>query len=331
MPLKENSPDPMNDVLTAAGFRAAGAAHRLGVFETLREGPLTVAETAQRLRSDERGIHLLLDTLEVFGYVTRDDGRYANSQMSAEWLLPGESGSFGPAFDFWSTIVFQLWADLERSIGEGHPPLDFYQWLEQHPDTRNNFQTVMRTIARTVAPEVVATVELTSPAGRLIDIGGSHAEYSLAFCERYPELTATVFDLAGALQTAPGDLPPRITLQPGNFLTDDLGTGYDTALLMSVVHGHLPDVNITLLRKVAAALNPGGQLLILEQLADPASTEAPNAFNRIFSLNLFHLQGGQTYPYEEIARWLTAAGFTNPQRFDLKESPGDSVIVARKG
>jgi hypothetical protein len=331
MPLKENSPDPMNDVLSAAGFRAAGAAYRLGVFETLREGPLTAAQTAQRLRSDERGIQLLLDTLEVFGYVTREDGRYANSAMSAEWLLPGDSGSFGPAFDFWSTIVFQLWADLEQSIREGQPPLDFYQWLEQHPDTRQNFQTVMRTIARAAAPEVVATVELTAPTGRLLDIGGSHAEYSLAFCRRYPELSATVFDLPGALHAATGNVAPRITLQPGNFLTDDLGTGYDTALLMSVVHGHLPETNITLLRKVAAALNPSGQLLILEQLADPAATEAPNAFNRIFSLNLFHLQGGQTYPYEEITRWLTTAGFTNPQRFDLKESPGDSVLMARKG
>lgn len=334
MPLAENSPDPMNDVLTAAGFRAAGAAHRIGIFETLRHGPLTAAETAGRLQADARGIHLLLDTLEVFGYVTREDGHYANSPMSAEWLVPPEPGGFGPAFDFWGTIVFQLWNDLERSIREGQPPLDFYQWLEAHPRSLQNFQTMLRGVARGQAAAAVAAWELPSHARRLLDIGGSHAEFCLAFCRRYPELTATVFDLPGAVQTgrervAAEGMTGRIAAQPGNFLTDDLGSGYDVALLMSVVHGHLPDVNIALLRKVAAALNPGGEVAILEQLAG-SQAEAPNAFNRVFSLNLFHLQGGQTYSFEEIARWLTAAGFEDVRRIDLPESEGDSLIVARK-
>lgn len=329
---------PMADVLTAAAFRAAVAARRIGIFDALREGPLTAAETARRLQADERGIRLLLDTLEISGYVTLEDGHYANSAMSAAWLLPGDSATLTAAFDFWGTILFELWNDLEQSIRGGQPPLDFYQWLERHPETLRDFQTMLRTIAHEVAPEVVARVELPSMARRLLDIGGSHAEYSVAFCRQHPELTATVFDLPRALESgretiAAETMTGRIALQAGSFLTDDLGSDYDVALLMSIVHGHLPDANIELLRKVAASLNPGGQVVILEQLANPKKSRASKSatvFNRIFSLNLFHLQGGQTYPFEEIARWLTAAGFTTPRRIDLSESPGDSVIVARK-
>lgn len=326
--------DPMTDMLSAAAFRAAGAAQNIGIFEALRGGPLTSTETATRLRTDERGIRLLLDTLEAFGYVTREDGRYANSPMSAEWLAPAEGPSFAPAMEFWNTILFRLWNDLEQSIRSGEPPLDFYQWLERNPATLANFQTMLRTIARAVAVEVVAKVRPPAHARRLIDIGGGHAEYSVAFCRENPDLSAVVFDFPGALQTghetiAAAGMTDRVSTQPGNFLTDALGTGYDVALLMSVVHGHQPDANIDLLRRVASALNPGGQVVILEQLADTTDATA-TPFNRVFSLNLFHLQGGQTYPFDEIARWLRIAGFTDVQRIDLTDSPGDGVVVASK-
>lgn len=334
MPLTINNPDPMNDVLSAAGFRAARAAYRMGVFDTLRDGPLTAAETAVRLQADVRGIQILLGTLEVFGYVTHREGRYASSPMTAEWLVTEETGSFGAAFEFWGTVVFQLWDDLERSVREGKPPLDFYQWLEEHPPVQQNFQTMLRTIARNVAAEVVNTIELPPTARRLLDIGGSHAEYSLAFCGRYPELAATVFDFPGALQTgqeaiAARNMTGRIAMQPGNFLIDELPGGYDVALLMSVVHGHVPDRNIALLRNVAAALAPGGEVIILEQLSD-SPTGTPDAFNRVFSLNLFHLQGGQTYSFDEIAAWLNEAGFSGVRRIDLGEASPDSLIVGRK-
>jgi len=306
--------NPMGDVLSAAAFRAVRAAQKLGVFETL---PGTPAELAQRLQCDERGVRLLLETLEIFGYVNRADDRYSASEAALDFAAP---------FDFWGTIVFELWSDLERSVREGRPPLDFYQWLEQHPAELRNFQSMLRGIAHELAKEVVERIDVPPEARRLIDIGGSHAEYSAAFTKKHDQLTATVFDLPGALQNAAGNVNERISLQPGNFLQDALGNGYDIALLMSVVHGHLPEVNIDLLRRVAAALNRGGQVVILEQLANPK--KKTDAFNRVFSLNLFHLQGGQTYTFEEIAGWLVAAGFRKPRRIKLRTSPGDALVVA---
>jgi hypothetical protein len=307
--------DPIADMLSGAAFRAAAAAQKIGVFEAVRDGPLTDAQLAQRLHADERGMHILLAMLEHFGYVARDDRGYTASIDSA--LL-----------EFWGTTLFGLWKDLEDSILYGGPVLDFYPWLEQHPETLRNFHTMLRMIAREVAAEVVESVELPPDARRLLDIGGSHAEYSAAFCRRHPELSATVFDFAGALEAGrenAASMGGRISLQPGNFLTDDLGGGYDVVLLMSVVHGHEAEANIELLRRVAAALSERGQVIILEQLTDA------DDFNRMFSLNLFHLQGGQTYSFEEIAGWLAAAGFRNPRQIALPRSKGDTVIVADRG
>ena len=45
-----------------------------------------------------------------------------------------------------------------------------------------------------------------------------------------------------------------MSLHAGDFLTDELGTGYDVALLMSVVHGFVPTkIDPALVHSVIAA------------------------------------------------------------------------------
>ncbi|HEU0077206.1 MAG TPA: methyltransferase dimerization domain-containing protein, partial [Longimicrobiaceae bacterium] len=58
---------PMLDLVSAYVFRMASTAVKLGVFELLREGPLSAAEAAPRLDVDERGLGLLLGGLAAGG------------------------------------------------------------------------------------------------------------------------------------------------------------------------------------------------------------------------------------------------------------------------
>jgi hypothetical protein len=118
--------------------------------------------------------------------------------------------------------------------------------------------------------------------------------------------------------------PPE---NPGRF---NLGNGYDVALLFNIIHGNLPTRNTELLQKVASALNPGGVVVILDQLTGKVFGETSRAFAALMGLNLFNLAGGQTYGFEEIAGWLTSAGFTNPRRLRLLRSPGNSLVLGTK-
>ncbi|HST62263.1 MAG TPA: methyltransferase dimerization domain-containing protein, partial [Longimicrobium sp.] len=67
------APAPMLDLLGAAALRMAAAATRLGVFDTLAQGPLPADEVAQRTGTDPRGTLVLLDALHAHGYVDRDE------------------------------------------------------------------------------------------------------------------------------------------------------------------------------------------------------------------------------------------------------------------
>ncbi|HEY4672996.1 MAG TPA: methyltransferase, partial [Nitrososphaerales archaeon] len=153
----------------------------------------------------------------------------------------------------------------------------------------------------------------------------------IMFCRRYPSLSATVFDKPEPLETAKENVAAermndRITLHPGDFWTDDLGSGYDGALLFNLIHNYLPDKNIELLGKVSKALNPGATVAIFDQLKDMATSPALKAIVRFFALTYWVTVGGHTYSSNDIADWLAKTGFTKPKR--VRFVPG--LIIATK-
>lgn len=144
-----------------------------------------------------------------------------------------------------------------------------------------------------------------------------------------------MFDSPQALQSAEASLAEtgltaRVTLQAGNFLSDDLGSGYDVALLFNVVHGFSDEQNQALVNRATRALNPGGLLVVVEQLAGRASTPAANATKEILGVSYFHLLGGQLWDYEDVRRWLVTAGCANVRRIDSPRLPGTSLVLGSR-
>ncbi|HEY0016161.1 MAG TPA: methyltransferase [Longimicrobium sp.] len=334
-------PAPMLDLLGAAALRMAAAAARLGIFQALAQGPLTPDEIAQQTGTHARGVALLLEALRAHGYVrphANGDGtqRWENSAASARWLVRGDQPSFADTLEFWDALLFELWPSLERSLTEGKPPTDWYAWLERNPRILRSFQSMLGRMARAAGPGIVQAAALPAGTRRLLDVGGSHALYSAAFCAAHPQLHATVLDFPGALEVgrenvAAEGLGGRIELRAGNFLSEPLGTGYDAVLLCRVVHGLDAEGNTALLRRAHDALVPGGRVLVVEEY-DPERRPADavtDAFMHTFSLNMYHLQGAQNYPTEAIAGWLAAAGF-DPAT--VREDPAgtDRVVQAAR-
>jgi hypothetical protein len=93
---------------------------------------------------------------------------------------------------------------------------------------------------------------------------------------------------------------------------------------------YLPDKNIELLQKVGGALNPGGVIVIMDQMATPASGPTAKAMAGLNGLNLFVEVNGQTYPPQDIAGWLRQAGLTNPREILLRKSPGFALVIGTK-
>lgn len=330
------APAPLLDLVGAYLFRMAGTAVKLGVFELLREGPLSAEEAAPRLGVDERGLGLLLGGLAAGGYLERDAERFANSAMSQKFLLSDSPGGGAEMITFYDTLLVNLWGDLDTSVRGGEPPRDYFRWLGEHPDTLRQFQRLLSGGARLMGEKVVELAALPDGARSLLDLGGGHGIYAAAFCKRHPELRATLFDFPEALEAgremlAEAGMEDRVDFRAGDLLRDDIGGGYDAVLLASVVHCLPPGECARLLGRVREALNPGGVVIVSEQVGErrPGDTEVRHAFLQTFSVNLFHLMGGQLYPGDTIAGWLAASGFAEPAVRPVPDTSFTLFVAAR--
>ena len=126
-----------------------------------------------------------------------------------------------------------------------------------------------------------------------------------------------IFDLPGPLTLAyklvsAAGLTDRISLVVGDFRTATLPRGFDLALLSNILHGQSAETNQQILAEVSATLEPGGELILRDVLMNEDRTDP--VFGALFAVNLvLHSPAGRCYTYSEISRWLTAAGFHDPE------------------
>lgn len=329
-------PGVMLDLGGALAFQSLALAAQIGVFKALAERPLTPIELAQTLNSHERGTESLLQALAAIGYVGERDGRFANTAMSEKWVQSEEMFNLGASVTFWTAVFQQLSPDWLEVMQTGERPYgNIYQWLEGNPPIADAFQQQLMANVTFSGPDVVKKLNLPPNAQRVLDVGGGHGLFSIMLCQQHPHLQATVLDTPIALQTAERNiaqhnLTDRVHLQRGDLWQEAWGDGYDAILLFNLIHHYDAAKNIELLQRCAAALKPGGQVAILDQIAGKLPGNVANAVIRLIALHYFLLADGRVYSHDDIQSWFQQTGFTDAQFHGMAKAPGTSLMVARK-
>jgi hypothetical protein len=299
------------------GYRAARVlqvAVELDVFTALAAGPATVDTLASQLGAERDPLERLLTACASLGLVERDGDRFRNSEVAETCLVAGRPLFQGDAV----AHSFDLWAGYDQLLARVRPSA---------PATRRygHFTRAMheRAIAG-LAQQLARNVDLSSRR-QLFDVGGGAGTFSVALCQRYPELRAVVFDRPMALAVAREvveayGLADRIMLRPGDWWVDDFGTGNDAVLLSSVMHGPGSGAEL-LLAKSYASMAPGGVLIVRDFLLEDGrgGPELP-AF--------FYLQNG-AYTVGEMLALIRQAGFADGSLV-LAQARGESVLTARR-
>jgi SAM-dependent methyltransferase len=159
---------------------------------------------------------------------------------------------------------------------------------------------------------------------RALDLGGGPGTYGIALAKR--GIDVTLFDLPDTIEIAHEMIRKagvrNVTFRGGDFHFDDIGNGYDLALLSQVLHSHSPIENRALLGKVFDALAPKGTIAIHEfALAEDRASPIAGA---LFSVNmLVNTTEGRSYSPKEMSGWLMKAGFGRIKKVGL----GDTVVM----
>jgi predicted O-methyltransferase YrrM len=334
------SPLPLMELATGFwSFKTLASAYELGLFEQLSATSGTTAdELAERLGIASRPAEMLLTGCAALGLLQNQDGRYVNSALSDEYLVPGKPNHFGGLVTMFDRRLYAGWDKLTQAIRTNRPTT----WDPDHqgsifdnadPEMLATFWEAMHALSTQTGQALGAAFDLRR-FRRLLDVGGGSGAFDIVLCQRYPELRATVYDLEYVTDIAAGNvkdagLGDRVTARPGDFFEDaTFPGGHDLHLFSMIMHDWDEERDKLLLRKSFEALDSGGAVLICELLVDDDKTGPPPA--ALMSLNMLVETAGRNYTAAEYSDWLTEVGFVDPQVIPFDAPGANGVVTARK-
>jgi DNA-binding MarR family transcriptional regulator len=284
-------------------------ANRLHIFDALAGEPSTAPRLAERLGLDERALTILLDALAALGLLRKSGGRYRCGAAVKAHLVTGGKRFQGNILEHRFNIL-QRWIDLPRVVREGGPAKIMRS--RRTPEEWRAFILAMVDVSGTAAGAFVGALDL-SGRKKLLDLGGGPGTYSIALCERYTDLHATLFDLPETVPIAKEQierhgLTGRIETRAGDYMADPLGEGYDLLLVSNIVHSLSFDEIVRLLSRARSAMIPGGLAIVRDFRLDESRTRPLES--ALFAVNmLVSTDGGNCYTPSEMKESLRRAGF----------------------
>jgi SAM-dependent methyltransferase len=327
-------PDPFLDSFTGlVAARALTSATMLGVFDALHEAPASPAELAERLGLDPLGADTLLTTLSTLGYVRADGERFGNTEVSERLLVRDSPESIATFVGDQGDLHWQVLDLLPDALRTGRP----YAMHEERRDDRERWEAYIRGLFEISRPEHeanAALVPVEEPRTQ-VDVAGGHGGFSMAMCDRHPELQATVLDLppsaaVGRRIVAEQGYADRISYREGDVFELGLGDAdsLDVVSVFNLAH-HLPEErNRELCRMARAALQPGGCMVIGDS-ARPEPGEPVSEHGAISSLLFYAWSHSRNFTPAEIRGWMEAAGFQEVDVHRNERSPWRVLVVGR--
>jgi cyclopropane fatty-acyl-phospholipid synthase-like methyltransferase len=124
-------------------------------------------------------------------------------------------------------------------------------------------------------------------------------------------------------------LADRVEPLVGNYNQAVYPAGNDVVLCSGMFHRETADSCRAILRKSFAALEPGGLVVVHDVLSNGEKTGP--AFSLLFGLNMaLTASYGTVHSSEEVAQWMTEAGFVNPTPQALPPPWPEALVLAHK-
>jgi 2-polyprenyl-3-methyl-5-hydroxy-6-metoxy-1,4-benzoquinol methylase len=314
---------------------ALRAAIELDLFRAIGEGPGDVASLASQCSASERGIRILCDYLTVIGILNKEDGRYQHTPTSALFLDPRSPACLAATARFLGNPAMnEPFTRLAETVRNGHTVLPGEGSVEpENPIWVEFAHSMAPMMAPLAGPLGNIVMDGHNGAAKVLDIAAGHGLFGIEVAKQNPQARVVAVDWAPVLEVAHANakkagVADRYTKLPGSAFEVDYGGPYDAVLLTNFLHHFDPPTNVGLLKKVHAALKPGGRAATLEFVPneDRVSPPMPAAFSLIM---LASTHAGDAYTFKEYEAMYHDAGFANVTSHPIPQSP-HTVVVGHK-
>jgi hypothetical protein len=333
------TPIPLMQLATAFwGFKTLATAIDMDLFTRFATSPMTSQEFAQWFRIEERPAEMLLTGCAGLGLLHKQNGRYGNTPLAEKFLVRTGHYYFGGFVSMLNRRLYSGWDKLPEALSTNRPTTwdpdkqgSLFEGAD--PAMMQTFWQAMHSLSIFTARALGEAVDF-SAFRKLLDVGGGSGAFDIELCLRYPNLSATVYDLpfvteiAGA-RVAEAGLRDRITTRSGDFFADPQYPPHDVILLSMIMHDWSEQEDRAILRKCYEALPPGGAVVISELLVnDDKAGPAPAA---LMSLNmLIETEGGRNYTPAEYRAWLEDIGFCEVRVVWFEAAGANGAVIGYK-
>jgi len=316
----------------ARGFQGAvvlATAVRLKLFTLLDKEPLNAEQVAEKLGLEVRATDIFLHALAGMELVEKVSGKFKNSALADQLLVRGREYYQGDIILHNANLITR-WLHLPQVLKTGKPA-ETPRAVDDR-QLRRDFILGMSNVAALSAQKVAGSIDLASST-RMLDLGGGSGTYAITFCRLNPNLEAVVFELPQVIeeitrsQVAGAGMKGRIELLAGDYLKEDLGSGYDLVLVSNIIHSLSEKENFLLIQRCFDCMLSRGKIVVKDFLLEENRTRPPMA--SMFAVNMLTgTDSGGCYTVSQTKKWLESAGFRQQKLVDI--SPQARMVVGVK-
>jgi SAM-dependent methyltransferase len=310
------------------------AALHHGIFDSLDQGPKSLAELQQASGASERGLTAILNVLVAVQLLARDsEGKYSLTPESSAFLVSSRPAFMGGMIRHTSSDLLPKWLNLNEVVKTGGPT----KAVNQQGAGTEFFEKFVNDIfpmSYAPAQDLAKYLRLDLMSGdvKVLDLAAGSGVWGIALAQSASQVRVSAVDWPGVLKITRKNaekfgLADRFTFREGDLQEADFGSGYQVATLGHILHSEGEERSRKLLAKTFDALAPGGIIAIAEFLVNEDRSGPVNGL--VFAVNmLVNTDTGNTWSFEEISGWLAEAGFVDARTL-ASRGPSPLILASK--
>ncbi|HEX4123627.1 MAG TPA: class I SAM-dependent methyltransferase, partial [Tepidisphaeraceae bacterium] len=251
----------------------AEAALQTGIFDAMDAGAKTIAQISEKTDTSKRGLTILLDGLVGIGLVSRRGEKFTLAPDAAAFLVHSKPGFVGGLLKHVSQQLIASWMGLSECVRTGRP----HRPVNQESVGGEFFAQLVENIFHMGFPAACMAAEAlldgTSDDVSVLDIAAGSGVWGIAMAKDRPNVRVTAVDWPNVIPvtrrvTDRHNVAHQFNYIEGDILQADLGAGHHVATLGAILHSEGEARSRELLKRVHAAMAPGGTIVVSEFIPD---------------------------------------------------------------
>ncbi len=312
---------------------ALKAAIELDIFTEIARGNRSADAIAKAAGASTRGVRILCDYLVISGFLSKDGDEYSLTADSGMFLDRNSPAYLGSAARFLlDPRLIAPFLNLSDVVRTGTTTLP-----DEGTVSRDNpiWVDFAKQMAPMIFPAAVELAGLIAGDGeiRVLDIAAGHGLFGIMIAQQNSKARITALDWPNVLAVATENakkfgVAGRHSTLPGDAFEAEYGGPYDVILVTNFFHHFDPPTCEKLMRKMLAALAPGGRCVTLDFVPNDDRVSPPIAAGFAMMM-LGTTPAGDVYTFGEYETMFRNAGFASSELHLLTRAP-QTAIVSRK-